>query len=53
MSSRSRDALRLLAAILCAVAIALAAISHVRGLLVGRIGASHSLYIRSLNACPT
>ena len=47
MSARSRDSLRLLALACFAITFALAAVSHLRGTLFGRIGSTHSLFVRS------
>ena len=47
MSTRNHDSLRLLALACFAVTFALAAVSHLRGTLFGRIGPKHSLFVRS------
>ena len=47
MSARAHDSLRLLALACFAVTLALAAVSHLRGTLFGRIGQTHSLFVRS------
>ncbi len=47
MSFRQRDSLRLLATTALALSIALAAISHLRGVLLGRIGPGHTFFVRS------
>lgn len=47
MTPRSRDSLRQLATTVLSVAVALGAISHVRGAHFGRIGPTHSFYVRS------
>jgi len=47
MSARSHDSLRLLALACFAVTFGLAGVSHVRGALFGRIGPTHSLFVRS------
>jgi hypothetical protein len=47
MNDRFHDSLRLLALTLLAVAIALAALSHLRGTLVGRAWPTHTVFVRS------
>lgn len=47
MSTRQRDSLQLMATTVLALSVALAAISHLRGVLLGRIGSGHTFFIRS------